>query len=83
MTVSRLARLAVDPVGDGAEDGARVVDHDDRQPGARRRPRTGRVGEHGDRAARDRVVEVGDAVRAGARQGRVQVTGDDLAGGQG
>ena len=70
------ARLAVDPVGDGAEHGAGVVDDADRQPGRERGVR-GRSGSVRTATAprADGVGDVLDAVRAGAGQGGVQVAG--------
>lgn len=73
------AGVAVDRGRQFAHPSARVVDHQDRQPGRGGALGAGGVGQDGDRAeARGLRDEVG-AVQAGAREGGVQVAGADRA----
>ncbi len=73
--------VAVQPGGEPAEEPARVRGHQQRKVGRQRLGQvgggagTGGVGEHGDGAGGQRVGRPGDAVRAGAGQRGVQVTG--------
>jgi len=68
-------RVPVDPGRDLAQPGARVGDHEDRQPAVPGQALAVRVGEHRHRPGGGRVVTEARAVMLGAREGCVQVTG--------